>query len=103
MTASVNYPPEKIPTMDWADRIAWAFVSEVDDCGKDDEIHEVANSLATALRKAKADGMREAAEIVLNLQPGYLPSGPISAVRSVKVKIVEAINQAASKLDPPTT
>jgi hypothetical protein len=91
--------------MDWADNAASEAVRNcsisppLGNINRDDLMPQ----FAAALRKAKADGMREAAEIVLNLQPGYLPSGPISAVRSVKVKIVEAINQAASKLDPPTT
>lgn len=84
---------------DWASKEAWKFASSFDDCTNADEQHEVATELTAALRKAKADGMKEAADIAFSYM-GCL--GESSAHMKQRGDMLARIKVAASKLETPT-
>lgn len=73
--------------MDWADKIADGLCAAGEYVGQ-------TKAVAAALRKAKADGMREAAAIAY----GLLPNKPTFNDREAALL---AIHAAADKLSPP--
>ncbi len=82
-------------TMDWANEIVETLTNGWADLMLDDRDvskTSAAKQLATALRKAKADGMREAARIVAEL----VEYGDLDMI-NLRDELI-----AASKLDPPT-
>ncbi len=88
-------------TMDWADEIG------VELCEHDDDVclWDQAGAIAKALRKAKADGMREAAEIaelgIKYIQESGLKGGEPNADESASRQAGERIREAANLIDKP--
>lgn len=81
---------------DWADKIAWYFASEFDDCTKSDEQIDVAAKLSTALRKAKADGEEVGFERAIYVLELLGTVNPADQLREHKARAAE--NRA--KLSP---
>ena len=53
---------------DWADEVSWAL-SNLDEDNRDEREFKT-KQIAAAIRKAKADGMREAAELMESMGAG---------------------------------
>lgn len=92
---------------DWADEIVeawWDEPREKPNQELDEEDFERFKAREkAALRKAKADGMREAAMMASEYSAathGYLPSDPFSAAEKCRDEIVSGLKLAASKLSP---
>lgn len=109
--ADVTYPPELLPypdegeigevivmsDMDWAEQAASAIYNIVSDNFAEETPAKIRSRIAFDLRKARADGMREAAAY-------FHDQGCDTIDESTKRYLdAEFIRTAATKLDPPST
>ena len=90
--------------MDWADEAAKEFLNELDwdDCDIIEGPGNPYDELATALRKAKADGMREAADWIVKVRPDkathtYTECEAVLAVCEVSAEAFRARANAIEK------
>lgn len=77
---------------DWAEEIAYAL--HMTGCHYDYSEKQYVTDIATALRKAKADGMREAAKVIEEMQ-----TNNVGMVHPIAIAEAKALHAAADKIE----